>query len=138
MEATDTRAIGDADDVFMLRNANVCHEGQLLRGQDLRFSGSTGLILSSTVNETSPSGAVDTSATQTSLLELAVDDVVAPGLIELQTNGLCGIHFTTLTEENHEDSLQKVSLEMAKNGVTAWYATIPTVEGSRWKEVSTY
>lgn len=129
---------GDADDAFMLQSANMCHEGQLLQGQDLWFSGSTGLIISSTVNEISTFGAGDPLVSQTTLLELEVDDIVAPGLIELQTNGLCGIHFTTLTEENHESSLEKVSLEMAKNGVTAWYATIPTVEESRWTEVSTY
>lgn len=138
MGGLDTRAIGEADNVVMLRNINVCHEGVLLRGQNVHFSSSSGLILSSSVDEIKTPGASNAPVSQTTPLELDVDTIVAPGLIELQTNGLCGIHFTTLTEENHEKSLEKVSLEMAKNGVTAWYATIPTVEETRWKEVSTY
>lgn len=141
MERTDTRHAGEDRDVVGLRNANVCHEGVLLQGQSLRFSGSTGLIVSSSVDGTRASevsnGPVSDEVGEAMLVDLEVDDIVAPGLIELQTNGLCGIHFTALTEDNHEGALEKVSQEMAKNGVTAWYATVPTVEGNRWKEVST-
>lgn len=139
MEQSVARSVDD--EVIILRDANICHEGRLLPRQQLEFSSSTGLILSSSIDDkiSGPeniTGFTFNADRRISYVNIEDGDVVAPGLIELQTNGLCGIHFTTLTEDNHEAALERVSLEMAKNGVTGWYATIPTVEGNRWKQVS--
>lgn len=131
---------GSPEQKVSLRDATICHEGVLLHGQHLNISRSTGLILSSSIDvscarqDAEESGREE--AQPDSIVELEDGDTVAPGLIELQTNGLSGIHFTTLIEDNHVSSLEKVAMEMAKNGVTAWYATIPTVEDFRWKQVS--
>lgn len=118
--------------------ADICHEGALLRGQFFEFS--SDLISSSSIDGTydAEASAGRRTGTDSEVIEVHIEegDIIAPGLIELQTNGLCGIHFTSLTEDDYEASLEKVSIEMARNGVTGWYATIPTVEGARWKQVS--
>lgn len=123
---------------MVLCRADVCHEGALLRGQSFEFS--SDLLSSSSIDGTydGKKSAGRRTGRDQKVFEVHIEegDIVAPGLIELQTNGLCGIHFTSLTEDDYEASLEKVSIEMAKNGVTGWYATIPTVEGARWKQVS--
>lgn len=65
-------------------------------------------------------------------------DLVVPGFLELQTNGLAGVHFTTLGQGDDEEDLRKLQIvarRMAQNGVTGWWATVPTVPEHRWKEV---
>ncbi|KAK5950328.1 hypothetical protein OHC33_008547 [Knufia fluminis] len=122
----------------MLRASHVCHEGKLLADQVIRFSPSSGLITSSSLDNGDSNDHAD-QPTQLSggdqTIDLAEDDVLAPGLLELQTNGLSGVHFTRLKPDNYEAQLQLVASEMARNGVTGWYATIPTVEEQTWKQV---
>lgn len=67
--------------------------------------------------------------------------IVAPGFLDLQTNGMKGVHFTQLA---HNDSLredrkklEEVSQMEASHGVTGWWATVPTVDKDRWKQVCT-
>lgn len=65
-------------------------------------------------------------------------DLIVPGYLELQTNGLAGVHFTTLGQGKVEDDLHKLEIvarSMAENGVTGWWATVPTVPVDRWKKV---
>lgn len=109
----------------------TCNNG-FVEKRRIRFS-SSGLIESSTAEEID--GIHDEVYEQDEVVKVEAGETVIPGLLELHTNGLVGIHFTTLTKANHEDLLSKVAHEMAKNGVTAWYATIPTVHESKWKEV---
>lgn len=112
-------------------HAPVCHNG----GVQEKY------IIFSTSGYIEASAAEDVTNTQLKAskaedcVSVRSGETVIPGLIELHTNGLAGVHFTTLTSDNHEELLSKVAYEMAKNGVTAWYATIPTVHASRWTEV---
>lgn len=123
------------EDTITITGGSLCHKGQLLKNSFLQFSASSGTILSSTADQTTPQDdSVSRDARSGRLVNLALDDILAPGILELQTNGLCGIHFTTLTQGNHEAALGLVAREMAKNGVTGWYATIPTVPEERWRE----
>lgn len=71
-------------------------------------------------------------------VKLLDGDLVVPGYLELQTNGLAGVHFTTLGQGKDEDDLHKLEIvarSMAENGVTGWWATVPTVPVDRWKKV---
>ncbi|KIW15713.1 N-acetylglucosamine-6-phosphate deacetylase [Exophiala spinifera] len=66
--------------------------------------------------------------------------VVAPGFLDLQTNGMQGIHFTQLAgqkghAEDDEQKLQAVSEMEIAHGVTGWWATVPTVAKDRWKQI---
>ncbi|KIX06318.1 N-acetylglucosamine-6-phosphate deacetylase [Rhinocladiella mackenziei CBS 650.93] len=65
--------------------------------------------------------------------------VVAPGYLDLQTNGMNGVHFAQLARDNDslgdERKLEQVSRMEVSHGVTAWYATVPTVDVSRWKKI---
>jgi len=129
-----------ANNEITFRARRVCHDGILFANQLLRVSSSTGLITHSSLEHASSSdeilhmteGADDKHQT----IDLTEVDILAPGLLELQTNGLCGVHFTTLTGDNYEAQLRWVAVEMARNGVSGWYATIPTVGEQEWKKVS--
>ena len=65
--------------------------------------------------------------------------IIAPGYLDLQTNGMKGVHFTLLAQsdaqEDDERKLEEVSNMEASHGVTGWWATIPTVEKNRWRQV---
>ena len=107
-------------------NCQVCVAGELIP-QDLYFSPETGLITpnyyyrSEGVEKTDLGGAI-----------------VAPGFLDLQTNGMSGIHFTHLGIDDEASDAKKIS-QIAKkeiqSGVTAFWATVPTVEQKQWQEV---
>ena len=73
--------------------------------------------------------------------------MVAPGYLEVQTNGMGGVHFTNLGRVQGADvtggggikvdekALSKVARMELEAGVTGWWATIPTVSRDRWKEI---
>lgn len=126
--------------IFTTISGSICHVGSVLPDARIEFSARDGLITYSSAERASQNARSShrDNATPSLGKSIIIDDnhVIAPGLIELQTSGLCGVHFTTLTQANHEEKLRFVAREMAKNGVTAWYATIPTVPEDRWKEVS--
>lgn len=111
---------------MQLKHITVCRDGRLEYSQNVQVSRQSGLICEK----------LDVVG-DNSVLKLGEDKLVAPGFIELQTNGLIGIHFTTLGNDSvkDEEHLQKISREMARNGVTAWYATVPTVAEHSWKQV---
>lgn len=68
--------------------------------------------------------------------------IVAPGFLDLQTNGMQGVHFTTLgslegwSDDADEQKLLQVARKEVQAGVVGFWATVPTVEDWRWKEVS--
>ncbi|KAK3052219.1 hypothetical protein LTR09_006811 [Extremus antarcticus] len=62
--------------------------------------------------------------------------IVAPGFIELQTNGLRGFHFTHFTDKDtYAAELDKVSTYLPSTGVTGFYATLPTVASDEFKRI---
>jgi N-acetylglucosamine-6-phosphate deacetylase len=68
--------------------------------------------------------------------------ILAPGFLDLQTNGMAGVHFTTLASKSHTDQgeddvarLQKCARLLVSSGTTAFWATIPTVPQERWREI---
>lgn len=66
------------------------------------------------------------------------DAIVAPGFLELHTNGLLGFHFTHWTdEEKYSRELERVSKGLVEKGVTGFWPTLPTVEGDIFKKVTT-
>lgn len=67
--------------------------------------------------------------------------IVAPGFLDLQTNGMQGIHFTELKGRRDDDDewkLLQVAQKEVEAGVTGFWATLPTVGENKWKEVSHY
>lgn len=62
--------------------------------------------------------------------------VVAPGYLELQTNGVNGFHFTHFeNEEQYIEKLAETARYYATVGVTGFYVTIPTVGTEVYKKV---
>ncbi|KAI7340188.1 carbohydrate esterase family 9 protein [Hortaea werneckii] len=104
-------------------NLRLCHRGQLLENRNLVISNSTGLIVDPV--QATESHAVD--------LEGAI---VAPGFIELQTNGMKGFHFTHFTDkDSYASKIDEVAQYLPSTGVTAFYATIPTVHSDEFKKI---
>lgn len=63
--------------------------------------------------------------------------IVAPGYIELQTNGMRGFHFTHFDDaESYAARVDEIARYLVTQGVTAFYATIPTVPSEEFKKVS--
>ena len=105
-------------------NCHLTLHGELLP-QDLYFSPAAGLITPNYYYRSDNVTKIDLSG-----------KIVAPGFLELQSNGMGGIHFTQLASGGDDEmSLQTVAKMQIKSGVTGWWATIPTVAQSHWKEV---
>lgn len=102
--------------------------------QDLYFSSDTGMITPNYYYR------------QEGVERIDLDGkVVAPGFLDLQTNGMQGVHFTQLRSSDNSDQeadtedvkkLEMVSKVETSHGVTGWWATVPTVASTRWKRVS--
>lgn len=103
-------------------NCRVCEGGRLVH-KNLVVSNGTGRI----VDGDSCSG------------ESTVDlggAIVAPGLIELQTNGMRGFHFTHFEDEqSYAQKVEEVARYLPSTGCTSFYATIPTVSSDDFKKV---
>ncbi|ETN43207.1 uncharacterized protein HMPREF1541_02366 [Cyphellophora europaea CBS 101466] len=100
----------------------------------LTLSATTGLITSIDLN--SLELAIDSSTTAINLHSL----ILAPGYLDLQVNGLAGVHFTRLcpsgtTDPEDDAKLLQCARMQASAGVTGWWATIPTVPQPRWKQI---
>jgi N-acetylglucosamine-6-phosphate deacetylase len=92
--------------------------------RDLVVSNDTGRILD------------DASSADSETVDLG-GAIVAPGLIELQTNGMRGFHFTHFEDEqSYAEKVDEVSRYLPSTGCTAFYATIPTVSSDDFKKVS--
>lgn len=103
-------------------NCRLCIDGELINDQ-LVVSEDTGLILPRT-------GYIGGEA-----IDLE-DAIIAPGLIELHTNGSLGFHFTNFTNNaEYASSLDTISRHLVSQGVTGFYATIPTVSRSVYENV---
>jgi N-acetylglucosamine-6-phosphate deacetylase len=62
--------------------------------------------------------------------------MVAPGFLELQTNGLLGFHFTHFEErEKYQRELERVAKYFLSKGVTGFWATVPTVSKDDFQKV---
>ncbi|KAF2686945.1 carbohydrate esterase family 9 protein [Lentithecium fluviatile CBS 122367] len=64
------------------------------------------------------------------------DNIVAPGFLELHTNGANGFHFTHFEDEkSYGDKIDKIARYYATQGVTGFWATIPTVKGEEFQKI---
>lgn len=103
-------------------NCRLCVNGEIIQDQ-LVVSDDSGLILPRT-------GYIGGDAVD---LE---DGIIAPGFLELQTNGLLGFHFTHFEDaKQYSSEVDKVSKYLTTQGVTGFWATIPTVSGDDFKKV---
>ncbi|GAB7352817.1 hypothetical protein MBLNU459_g3432t1 [Dothideomycetes sp. NU459] len=103
-------------------NCRLCVGGELIEDQ-LVVSDDTGLILPRT-------GYIGGDAVD---LE---EGIIAPGFLELQTNGLLGFHFTHFTsEEQYAAEVDKAAKFLVTQGVTGFWGTIPTVSSDDFKKI---
>jgi N-acetylglucosamine-6-phosphate deacetylase len=64
------------------------------------------------------------------------DGIIAPGFLELQTNGVNGFHFTHFeNEQQYEKKLEDTAKYYVTQGVTGFWATVPTVAEAEFKKV---
>ncbi len=64
--------------------------------------------------------------------------ILAPGYLELQTNGVLGFHFTHYEDdEQYLKQLEKIAGYFVSKGVTGFWATVPTVSSEDFKKVWT-
>lgn len=104
-------------------NCRLCRDGQLVEGEQMVVSDDTGRILPRT-------GYIGGDAVD---LE---DAIIAPGFLDLHTNGVRGFHFTHFeTEERYAQRLADVADYFPSQGVTGFWATIPTVSDEKFKQV---
>lgn len=104
-------------------NCRLCVNGEIVQDQ-LVVSDDSGLILPRT-------GYIGGDAVD---LE---DGIIAPGFLELQTNGLLGFHFTHCEDkEQYASEIDKVSKYLVTQGVTGFWATIPTVSRNDFQKVA--
>ncbi|KAH0259155.1 Metallo-dependent hydrolase, partial [Aureobasidium melanogenum] len=103
-------------------NCRLCIGGKLVEDQ-LVVSDDTGLILPRT-------GYIGGDAVD---LE---EGIIAPGLLELHTNGLLGFHFTHFNDEKeYAGQIDKAAKFLVTQGVTGFWATIPTVSSDEYKKI---
>ena len=103
-------------------NSRQCFQGQWLN-QSVYVDEDTGLIIQRPADM--PADFVDLK-----------DNILAPAYVELQTNGCLGIHFTNFEDSySYLENLRKVSRHLVKQGVGAFYVTLPTVHGNVYRKV---
>lgn len=65
------------------------------------------------------------------------DNIIAPGLLELHTNGVKGFHFTQFEDKSkYAKKIDEVARHYATQGVTGFWATIPTVKAEEFQQAS--
>ena len=117
---------GIEDPLLCFTNCHLLHHGEALPA-DLYFSSVTGLITPNYYFRTDNVTRIDLGGL-----------CVSPGFLDLQTNGMGGVHFSRIGEgggEADEEHLSRVAVMEVRRGVTGWWATVPTVERSRWREI---
>lgn len=104
-------------------NARLCRSGVLVDDEKLVVSTETGKILSNTGH------------VEGNIIDLA-GAIIAPGYLELQTNGVRGFHFTNFENEaKYAEKLEEAASFLATTGVTGFYPTIPTVPVQHYHKV---
>lgn len=64
------------------------------------------------------------------------DGIIAPGFLEIQTNGVNGFHFSSLDDQNqYKSNLHETGKFYASQGITGFWATIPTTTPDRYQKV---
>jgi N-acetylglucosamine-6-phosphate deacetylase len=107
-------------------NCRICVNGELLDGERFVISNDTGLILEST-------GFIGGE-----IVDLD-DAIIAPGFLELHTNGVNGFHFTSFEDEKqYHQKLEETAKFYVTQGVTGFWATIPTVSAENYHKVSSF
>lgn len=105
-------------------NGRICRNGEIVEGDQLVTSEETGMILRRT-------GYIGGE-----IVDLE-DNIIAPGFLELQTNGMLGFHFTHYENDaKYSKELEKVSEYLMTKGVTGFWATVPTVSKDNYAKVS--
>ena len=106
-------------------NCRLCVGGEIIEGKQLVASEQTGTFLPR-------KGYIGGEIVDVE------DNIIAPGYLELQTNGMLGFHFTHFeNEKQYEKELSKAAKHLVGKGVTGFWATIPTVEPGLYKKVRT-
>ena len=109
------------------RTWRCCRGGQLIEDHGFEVASSTGFIIDFVQND-------DLDPDDTG--EDFEDVTIAPGFIELQTNGLLGFHFTHFNDaESYAKKIDEVARYLPSTGVTGFYITIPTVHQDEFKQV---
>jgi N-acetylglucosamine-6-phosphate deacetylase len=104
-------------------NCRLCINGELVEGERLVVSEDTGLILEGT-------GFIGGE-----IVDLD-DAIIAPGFLELQTNGVNGFHFTHFEgEKQYAEKLKETAEYYVTKGITGFWATIPTVSSDNYQKV---
>lgn len=107
-------------------NCRICIAGKLAEDGRFVVSSDTGKIVD--VGSSNAGDAVD-----------AIDlggAIVAPGFLELQTNGMRGFHFTHFEHaQSYAQKIDDVAGYLPSTGCTGFYATIPTVSSEDFKKV---
>ncbi|KAF1963080.1 Metallo-dependent hydrolase [Byssothecium circinans] len=64
------------------------------------------------------------------------DNIIAPGFLELHTNGANGFHFTHFEDElSYGEKIDGIARYYATQGVTGFWATIPTVRADEFQKI---
>lgn len=109
--------------VTTFTNCTLCIDGEVIQHTNVIFSNDTGSIIDLSY------------ATAGQLVDLE-GAIVAPGFLELQTNGMRGFHFTHFEDkESYAQKIDEAAKYLPSTGVTGFYATIPTVHSDEFKKV---
>lgn len=107
-----------------ITNCRLCKNGRLTEGERLIFSEDSGEFL----EETGYIGG--------EIIDLD-DGIIAPGFLELQTNGVNGFHFTHFeSEEQYVRKLEETAKFYLSQGITGFWVTIPTVAKDVYEKVN--
>jgi N-acetylglucosamine-6-phosphate deacetylase len=104
-------------------NCRLCINGKIIEGERLVVSQDDGLILEST-------GYIGGE-----IVDLE-DAIIAPGFLELHTNGANGVHYTIFkSDAEYQAQLKNVASFYPSQGVTSFWATVPTIEPALYQKV---
>lgn len=126
----ETSIIPDSCTVFA--NCRLCLNGSLVEEpSSIIFSKATGRIV-----DVLPGTNVAHTSTATATFIDLDGSIVAPGFLELQTNGMRGFHFTHFEDaQSYQSKIDEIAKYLPSTGVTGFWATIPTVSSSEFKKV---
>ncbi|KAF1978079.1 Metallo-dependent hydrolase [Bimuria novae-zelandiae CBS 107.79] len=64
------------------------------------------------------------------------DNIIAPGFLELHTNGANGFHFTHFEDEqSYASKVDGIARYYATQGVTGFWATLPTIKAEEFQQI---